>query len=242
MTDQLIRYWGRHPAISGLTTPPTTVFLPSSIAGLQFWVRADLGITMDGSNNVSNWADQSGNGRDLTAATTARPLFVTNLINGMPAVRFNGTANVMKTGSFTTAQPLTFFIVLKNVAWTDGKRVLSSDTGANDPQILQRGTGSGFTLQSNLSDGPQVTGAGTTNYHYLKAIFNGTSSKLSIDGGSDATSGNNLANSMTFVWLGSDNSGDFSNVEIAEAFLYNSAITGANLTNVNSYLHGLYGL
>ena len=34
---------------------------PPSTSGMALWLSADSGVTMDGSNKVSVWADQSGN-------------------------------------------------------------------------------------------------------------------------------------------------------------------------------------
>ena len=44
---------------------------PTQVSGLWQWLKADAGITKDGSDLVSSWADQSGNGRDMTQATGA---------------------------------------------------------------------------------------------------------------------------------------------------------------------------
>lgn len=43
---------------------------PARLSSLAAWYRADLGVTLNGSN-VSAWADQSGNGRHATQGTGA---------------------------------------------------------------------------------------------------------------------------------------------------------------------------
>jgi len=45
---------------------------PTQVTGLWQWLKADAGITKDGSNFVSAWADQSGNGRNMTQSTVGR--------------------------------------------------------------------------------------------------------------------------------------------------------------------------
>ena len=47
-------------------------FRPTDLSNLEFWVRSDLGLTLNGSN-VTTWADQSGNSRELTQGTDSRP-------------------------------------------------------------------------------------------------------------------------------------------------------------------------
>ena len=42
-------------------TPEPTIPITS---GLTVWLKSDIGITKDGSNYVSQWNDQSGNGKD----------------------------------------------------------------------------------------------------------------------------------------------------------------------------------
>lgn len=62
---------------------------PSSIAGLLGWWKADTGITKDGSDFVSQWDDQSGNGKHLTQATSGnRPTWEASIKNGLPGVKF----------------------------------------------------------------------------------------------------------------------------------------------------------
>jgi hypothetical protein len=59
--------------------------------GLVAWFMADVGVTKDGSNRVSNWADQSGNSRDAVQATAAnKPLWMPGMVNGKPVLRFEG--------------------------------------------------------------------------------------------------------------------------------------------------------
>jgi len=64
--------------------------------GLQFWVKADAGITM-GATGVSVWADQSGNGRNATAETLNQPEFVSFEpgINNQPLLFFDGNLDLM---------------------------------------------------------------------------------------------------------------------------------------------------
>jgi hypothetical protein len=71
------------------------IFSPLDIPGCALWLEADRGITLDGSNKVSAWADQSGNGRHFINVTTSlRPLLSLNKIGGRPAVLWDGTSNV----------------------------------------------------------------------------------------------------------------------------------------------------
>ncbi len=61
-------------------------FLPTDVAGLKLWVKADSLALNDG-DPVGTWADQSGNGNDLVQATAAKkPTYKANILNGLPVV------------------------------------------------------------------------------------------------------------------------------------------------------------
>lgn len=65
------------------------------LTGLALWLKGDAGITQAG-GTVSLWADQSGNGLDLSQATGAnQPTYVASAINGLPGVSFDATNKVL---------------------------------------------------------------------------------------------------------------------------------------------------
>lgn len=70
--------------IRGLVKYETALDVPGAFCLYE----ADQGITKDGSDRVSQWNDLTGNGVHLTQATGAlQPLWVSNGINGKPALR-----------------------------------------------------------------------------------------------------------------------------------------------------------
>ena len=84
---------------------------PDEIQGLKMWLAADMGITKDGDNRVSRWADQSGNGYDAISSGADKPLLVEGLLNGKPVLRFND--NQMTIADGTGLETYTRFFVLK---------------------------------------------------------------------------------------------------------------------------------
>lgn len=68
--------------------------------GLAMWLKADAGVTHDGSNNVSAWADQTGT-YTLAQTGTAEPTYVASDINGKPAIRMNGSQFLASTGTLS---------------------------------------------------------------------------------------------------------------------------------------------
>ena len=64
---------------------------PNQISGLKLWLKADSLVTTSGSN-VSQWGDCSGHLHHcFQNNNTLRPEFLTNQLNHMPCVRFNGS-------------------------------------------------------------------------------------------------------------------------------------------------------
>lgn len=100
----------RRPLPAPTTTDPLPVIrcLPF-IAGQKLWLRADMGVTLSGGNAIS-WADQSGNGNDVTGSVP----FNASSINGKPGLTFssagmtNGSSSVL-----SGASPRTIFVVYK---------------------------------------------------------------------------------------------------------------------------------
>ena len=64
--------------------PRTPPFLPSSLGGLALWLKADAGVTLDGSD-VTEWADQSGNTNNASPVD-APPVFNASDLNGKPTI------------------------------------------------------------------------------------------------------------------------------------------------------------
>ncbi len=76
------------PAHCDSYTPPAE--------GLLLWLKADSISASDG-DVISSWDDQSGNGLHFTQSdSTKAPVFKTNIINGLPALRFDGVNDVLE--------------------------------------------------------------------------------------------------------------------------------------------------
>ena len=82
-------------------------------AGLQLWLKADEGVTLNGST-VSSWIDQSGNGNNALQSTTNRqPLLVNNALNDKPVLHFDGINDRLALTGSTTMSQISLFLVFK---------------------------------------------------------------------------------------------------------------------------------
>src|ERR1043165_7934367 len=61
--------------------------------GLHLWLKADAGVTTNGTGLITGWADQSGQGNNAAPTnnnTSFSPTLLLNSANGLPTVRFPG--------------------------------------------------------------------------------------------------------------------------------------------------------
>lgn len=220
-------------------------FLPTDVAGLTGWYDAGVGITKDGSDKVTDWADQSGAGNDLAKVGATGPLWVASALGGKPTVRFAANSEGLDITPYGAAltQPLTIFTVTK-----------VNTIGASDQYIFDTqssGVNRNFCAvqdqtphQRNLSgdiDGSLLVQATTGQVNTF--LLNGTSSQTWTDGVSDDT-GNSGTNSQGGLTLGTRfNATSHFNGDISEFLIYDADVTGGvDQTNIETYLKDKYGL
>ena len=99
---------------------------PSMISTALWLDAADASTITQSSNLVSQWNDKSGNGRNASASSTARPTYNTTAFNGKPGLTFDGNSDDM---SFSRVSNFRTYIGL--VSWTDktgDSRVILGDS------------------------------------------------------------------------------------------------------------------
>lgn len=241
----------------------TAAWQPTDIAGCQLWLKADAGITKDGSNYVSQWADQSGNGNHAVQATgIAQPLWVADggvSVNNQPVISFDGNDyfSLGDTLDFST-NGQTIYIICKTL--NDNSTLISkSFYGSYDSRysifvtglmLYQEGTSPIVTRNITVS---RIHGS----YHVIKYINDRSTSTHSVYqnnilAGSSAINPSYNMDNDSYYLIGAYNgngangmpplSGLFLQGEIAEIIQYNSAISLANQTLVDTYINSKYGL
>src|SRR3990167_3839844 len=177
-------------------------FLPTDIAGCKVWLRADLGVTLNG-GTVSAWANQA----DATtlvsvvqAVTPNQPTYRASGINGLPDLDFDGgdwLANPYLAGDLS--QPLHIFVVCETdvgaLMWALGavdpaKRIeMYFHTPSGGVQYIYGGAS---LLGTSFSTGVPIL---------REAVFDGASSQIWTNGTLNAT-GNAGANVMGGLVVG----------------------------------------
>lgn len=212
-------------------------FSPLSLSP-ELWLKASAGTntTTDGAG-VTSWADQSGHARNAAASAsgTNNPLYKTNVVNGKPALLFDGLSHSMDSTGWSLSQPTTIYVVGKTTAPSGGTIF---DGITTRQTVLINGSVWSFYAGS-LQDSATAT---DTNFHVFCAVFNGASSVLYLDGasikaanaGAGGINGFRLGNNTipNNSWLG----------HIPEALVFSGAHSAANRTAMTSYLGSSYAI
>ena len=107
-----------------------TQISPSTFGGMQLWLDASQLTGLSNGGSLSTWTDRSSNAYVGTAV--ASPTFVTNSINGLPIVRFNGSTQYINFGNVInvgTNGGLAIFAVAKYANANPGSIVAKSIYG-----------------------------------------------------------------------------------------------------------------
>jgi hypothetical protein len=229
-------------AVGQITVTPTVPV--GNYAG--WWDATQISGVADGSA-LASWPDLSANTFNMTAAGTARPTYYSTtsagLINGHPAVSFNGTTNVMTNGAVlqNTAPPVTLFAVFKQVSLVNGA-VFFGEFAAFECFSLAYNSNQGHWEVSHHGTNLVNSQVPDTNPHVIVGVVNGSSSLVQIDGGTVDTGTLPGNSSTTNPFAIGDYSSSFMNGLIGEVIVYLSALSTVNQLRVTQYLKNKWGI
>lgn len=205
-------------------------------------LRSSYGISKDGTNLISRWADLSKNGYHFIQATaTNQPLFVQNGLNGFPLVKHDGVDNFLSL-SLAKFNPITIAVVFRvNDSSTKGIFSWASTPLSTTPFILvQRQSGN---IRYYLNGNYRLTFAATINTTYLHILqYTGTQWELYINGTLiPLTYGVLGSNAATIFYLGAGYNG-YPAVEFAELTIYNRSLSTVERTLLQQVINYDYAI
>ena len=122
-------------------------FEPTDIANCKFWVDASHITGLNDGDTVTTWNDLSGQGNHITQATAGyKPIYKTNIINGKPAVRFDGTDDILS----VTSADATNYTALTVITLTN---IIGGGTATYRPYMICIGTNDGGGASNNPRTG-----------------------------------------------------------------------------------------
>lgn len=180
---------------------------------------------------VTSWVDVASN-TALTAVTGSPTL---EMVDGVQAVRF--TNDIMQQ-TYSLAQPHTVALSFKHVTLNTvgtatifgAQVVIGSDGG-----VLQTNTLGDMYL--NAGAGAKVGSAsGTTGWHRVVAVFDGTSSTIVLDGVEYVVNAGTLPRAA--FSLGGQRNGQFTDIAVTHASIFPRAIDATERADLDSWLAG----
>ncbi len=212
-------------------------FNAKSVANLSLWLRADQGVT--GTTQVSQWNDLSGNANHATAAGAARPALNATGIGGLPAIDFDGVANVLTAGTNITTGAATYFVVAAQLTTSAAYRGLLS---TQKHSLYARSAGSDIWegyYNPDVSSTKQLT---STPAVLELCVRNFNDIDLSNNGAQVTSAAGTGYNANTATTVGQAGGSFFGNVRIAEILFYARVLTTAERSQVRKYLGARYGI
>ncbi len=234
----------------------------------KLWLKADANVYNDAgttlaSNNdlVQQWNDKSGNSNNASQATSGnRPRYVTNVINGKPALRFTGDTyidagalGIVGTGGFT------FLFVFKDTSYVAGAisdgagdYILDRTPANNELTGLKISSTDKYCFQKRDNSGGGIggpvstTAVNTSSFHIIDYMRErGTAYRLFLDGTletSIADGDGDLTPPNPRIGRHATTASNGIKGYIAEMLVYDYRVNNAQVNILNSYLAAKYGL
>ena len=248
------------PQFSNLFVPPyiqpsgPTPINPDNIAGLTLWLKSDTGVTYDGSDYVSLWQDQSGNGNDATGNIDGgtAPIRTANVINGYPSIQFDKSGQFLSLASAIGGTEFTLLAVIRNndastgcmFFWTTDSNygryigIITASSynadGRNRVTFAQGDNGSG-------NSGVLAFSNGAANNNFIIASCKQNGGGFAYLNGSGGTLGvGSFSASNTFDLIGGYAYGYEIDGDVVEVIAYDTALSTSNQEGIEAYLNNKY--
>jgi len=225
---------------------------------LAVWFKADAITGLGNGANVAIWNDSSGRGFTAIQTTPGqRPSYVTNILNGLPVVRFNSANNQILTLNRPVQDDFTLFCVFcssqgvgSGTQFSDGAGLVSANVAgaANDygaclfanGQVCG-GVGNPDTSISSMAG----FNDGRPHLMTLKRTKSSGELNLYVDGnflGSTVGSIGSLNASAKLALGAQQTLGNFFSGDIAEVKIYNSALSDTDRQTQETGLFQKWGV
>ena len=186
-------------------------------------MRGDAGVGADAAGRVSEWRDQSGLGNHLVQSILgSQPVYVGNLVNGLPVLRFDGSNDSM---AFTTRFDGTIravFAVLQetptNLTWKTFLGDTTKDDFSPGWMAIWGSASPLVTDGQTWLNGAAVDGKTTNRPRTMSVLSVLTTGGVSAD--------RLFAGKADFPWVG----------DIAELVVYTQPLTSSQRKSVEDYL------
>ncbi|HEY3987929.1 MAG TPA: right-handed parallel beta-helix repeat-containing protein [Acidobacteriaceae bacterium] len=220
----------------------------SSVALSGRYVASSITGVASGSA-ITSWPDSSGLGRNLSILSGSGPKYeATSLVHSGPAVRFNGTNDALGNLTFMTAagtSAKTAFAVfsLSTTAAARGQNVsVFNGYSSFNAGFINAGGNTVCMFTSGVGCATQTAGATSTTY-VVEWVWNGTSSRIAVNGASTSFS-EGASGWLSGLVIGANASytSEFFPGDIAEIDGYTGAASTTDAAAIGAALCSAYGV
>jgi phage gp36-like protein len=213
--------------------------IPVATNGLRMWLRADVGVTVNGAGAVERWEDLSGHGNHMLQSNPfQQPVLQSAGLGARATVRFDGNNDsLLGVEAMNFGRPSTVFLVYEVFDYASFAQGRILQNSADSSWILYTGgfASGGTSVQSGGVGLNQPTVAVMTN------SLTGTTININ---GSDWTQNPNASSGTPGrLNLGAGTGPGYpANCSVAEVIVYDRALNDAERQEVEAYLAGRYTL
>jgi len=209
-------------------------FSPSTLSGLSVWLKADAGVTLDGSI-VTAWADQSGNGNNASPAND--PIYIPSLINNKPSINFFTNTSYFNLDSNIDPIKTIICVYKTNTTPTNYQAIVESNFGLYSAIA---GNQFGTYLEAEIG---YETLAANTSYILIVESDDGVNSNGYVNNVAYSDSSGGGYASRGYVQIGAgQNGGQPCNGYISEVIIYSRVLTIQERKQVEAYLNTKYAI
>lgn len=221
------------------------VIAPGCVATPVLWLKANEGVTANGSGQVSAWTDASGTGNTAVQATAAsQPVLTATGMNFNPALDFDGT-NDFVTSPLNINPPGTNPITAFTVYNADAVSANSRAIWGNDNGLFDRFMKLEFASASDADvayAGGNTVGRSTLNSTIMNdGAANGSFVYINGQQAVNFTQANSAGGNAT-TNIGNWGTAGYFDGRITEQIFYNRSLDNTELRQVNTYLAIKYGI
>jgi hypothetical protein len=224
---------------------------PAIIPGLITWLDATdpsgNGTQPSDGTAIVTWVDKSGRGYSPTQGTGAnQPLFKTNILNGKPVIRFDGSNDQLTKTSYYDVGLFSLFIVCtyggtnqSSYSISNGSLGTGMATSYVSPNLISRyvqGTSTAKDVNESIST--------PTGFHLWDCYADGTNYYLYDNGVSQGSIAATInTNTINRLDIAGNVAGSFIlNGDIAEFIVYNYALASGDQILIRKYLANKWGI
>lgn len=246
---------------------------PTHISNLRVWLKSDSLIGLNNNAPLSTWPDSSGSGNDATQVTSDRqPSFVTNIINGYPAIQFDGINDQLMMAASPATNDFTVFAVVNA---NQGEEI---DVEDNSTYANGGSTGEHYLFGGDYNSGHPGAEAsvsfgtnGVSAYEYMQnSTFGDQAAPMAVYGGDNGTNFSIVAvkyvNQQPSLYLngvlvrtglpslrsqtvmaqsigyGAGDDGSPFSGNVAEILIFDRAMTEPDQSTISAYLKNKYNI